>query len=695
MRKKNVTPINLMDDSTDYIRKISVDLPNCNEMNMGRESFNSLENRISTTDMARLTGAKEVYEGHGFYRFYLRDLSDDERNILYADTHYINADKRDLYDFNRAISINRWIREFSILPTLHFEECPELFYILIENFSSDGKTIELGEFPQAICIKDTQDRLNEAFKNSKVKETEETYVFDAVNPFSGEYGRGATSLVSKVYEFEGKKYLRWKIIDLYDFGKGRSNKKILSIDSKYHCGDTVWVEIAPVKYLIIREEKILIADSCLVSGIQYTNHDINALTISYPGSNVKFYMDTFMKPKLLKNVSKMLRNKLKAGKKYKLAIDKMYEETDPEFLPSRHDLPTLAQMLAEKFDEDYSGILAKLRLYNLPKEVLDELLGPNEDDDTKKTDESKLNEKTKEIMAIRNEVIKYINYDIGEPELLEKVDNLIKTYNEKVKTYNELELTLNPGGNSPHNLYLRLKVDLNEIVGRLRAISEKVISFIDMLEILDECKKNNINENFDDICRMIKVAKSIINGFLLNEDRKKRLNIELDEIINKNINSCRKGIDNYKKHNIVSTKTLDNHKIDFRKDIRPFLYNLRRAVNEQDVVNSITENVKITLAEQRKEIEDERIAYFVKEIAEVTSRIREKGNEEEKQELKAISNSLNVDKTQDIHKVIRGYVDALSRVIHLEDKIELRKAKEKARNDNIINIPESSTVNKR
>lgn len=101
------------------------------------------------------------------------------------------------------------------------------------------------------------------------------------------------------------------------------------------------------------------------------------------------------------------------------------------------------------------------------------------------------------------------------------------------------------------------------------------------------------------------------------------------------------------------------------------------------------------LTEQRKEIYDQRIAYFVKEIDNVTSRIKTKGNEQEKKELEEISNSLNVDKTQGIHTVIRAYVDALSKAIHLEDKIDTRKAKEKACSDDIINIPEDSTVNKR
>lgn len=691
MRKK--IPINLLDDSTDYIKKISVDLPTSEEAVMGREAWDTYcGNRIEVSDMSRLTGAQTKYDE--YYLLYLRDFrEDDKRNIQYMDTHFFNREKKDLKDSSRVISLNRCRRGFSILPTLHFDECPELFNILVDNFSDDGKTINLGEFPQSIGSKETQFKLNEAFKNKKVKETEETYVFDAVDPFKEIIDYNFVPLVSKVYEYEGKKYLRWKITDLYNHGYGRF---IISGDCKYRCGNTVWVEIEPVKYLIIPANNIFISEKCLVSGIQYTNFDKNVLNLNYEDSNAKFYMETFMKPKLLRNVSKMIRDAIIEGKKYRSAIDKIYEERkDDNSLPPYGDVLAQARLISTKFNVDPHIIHKRLNLLSLPKEILEQLLGPYVEDNTKETNDVSLNEKTREIMALRNEVIRYMKHDLGEPDSLEKVDKLINEYNEKVKTYNELELTLNPGGNSPHNLYLRLKVDLNEIVERLRDISEKVSGFIDMLEILEECKKEDINENFDSICKMIKIAKPIINGFLLNEKKKKRLNIELEEVINRHINICRNGIENYKKHNIISNKTVDNLKADFRKDISPFLYNLRKAVVEQDVVNSIVENVNMTLAEQRKEIYDQRIAYFVKEIDNVTSRIKTKGNEQEKKELEEISNSLNVDKTQDIHTVIRAYVDALSKAIHLEDKIDTRKAKEKARSDDIINIPEDSTVNKR
>ena len=713
---KKENNIKVDNDMNNLVEKISVDLPSIEEIRAADGIRNpnpyyiSLGEKIKTTDIAKMTGATESYGNS--YRFYLRDLEpDDEYNILYSSTRYLTSQKDEVGDSysKNLILHNRYRTSFAILPTLHFDKCPEIFDLLVKFYGNQDGTIDLGEMPQDFAAKGMQIKLNrDSVKD--VHKIDETFVFNGQRPFA-KYNPKTPFIpkVHPVYEYKGAKYLHWKITGLQDdkrTGFFIQPGIIISDDTRYHTGDTVWVEVKPVKYYILEKTKTLVSDKCLLSGIKFMNYESPTPPIDYDNSNVKWYMDTYLKPKLLKNVSQMLKDIVLKAKEYQNIL-----ENNPMMTGGR--VEELAEIIAPtkgiSVEEVKKEINDKLEvLKTLPKEIidaildnrLDEVIGDDkeasdEDNKTPEEKEDSLNERSKEIISLRNQIKKYMRYSLDNSNSLETVDKLINNYNNSLVNNNELGLSLHTGTSDPMNLYTKLKLDLTEILNKLKENSVNVAGYFDMIDILTECKKEKPNGEYDELCSMIMASKEIINSFIINPGAKVELDEKLNEILDKHIKLCIDSIEEYKKSTLERSKKLDELKTDFRKEIRFFLLDLKKKVEEQDVVDSILERVKATIENQKLENDDKRISFFVKEINDVVTRIKRHGNEEELRELSKIEEDIQVDRTQDIHEVIGEYVNMLRKAMALELKIEDRINKEKTLKDMIIKFDDDSSVNMR
>jgi hypothetical protein len=417
----------------------------------------------------------------------------------------------------------------------------------------------------------------------------------------------------------------------------------------------------------------------------------------------------------------MLKDALEEARVYKKALDKYTDAVkkgDPEkykdlsydynFEDNSEEKIVYELFIKNQLGADPNTVWKRLKLLSLPKEILDQIDDEkitktivtsepiNEGSNTKGT---QINERSKEIKAIRNDIRKFARYSLTETNALEEADKLIKEYNEKVLNSEERERALHLDISHPNTLYLNLKLDLNKILDELKENSIKVSAYFDMIDILTECKGDNIDEEYDDICKTVKKIKLIINSAILNSESKKELTDELNSIFDKHIKFSEDKINEYRNNPDILVNSIDELKYNFRKDERLFIFKLTRAVQSQNVVNEMNEIINSTIENQNEENKDKRILYFIRRIDAVTDKINSEGNYEDRKALKEIKDALQVDKTQSLKTVLENYTNMLTRAMSLELKIEERKQKKQNLSEMLIDIDDDDEkavgVNKR
>lgn len=111
--------------------------------------------------------------------------------------------------------------------------------------------VELGNFPQNLADRDIQQKLEEAYNQKALTPTGKSYTFDGgVLPSDGFRAQKCNE-----FEMDGKKYIRFK---------PKANFEALNIE----IGEPVWFEVSPVKWVVDRQNGILVSKSSLVAGVR-------------------------------------------------------------------------------------------------------------------------------------------------------------------------------------------------------------------------------------------------------------------------------------------------------------------------------------------------------------------------------------------------------------------------------------------
>ena len=154
--------------------------------------------------------------------------------------------------------------------------------------------VEFGEYPQNAADSRMQNILETEY-NRGMNKTGRSYTFDSAKSYDD--NAEFKPVTYEEYEYQGKKYIRIKA----NFGFG-GNKFMLSNGVEYRNGDYVWVEVAPVKWLIDDENNQLISKKGLVSGIRFLDRKINYYG-NFNKTEMYEYLNKYMIKDLFQNVN--------------------------------------------------------------------------------------------------------------------------------------------------------------------------------------------------------------------------------------------------------------------------------------------------------------------------------------------------------------------------------------------------------
>lgn len=197
----------------------------------------------------------------------------------------------------------------AIRPVIRNEE-------LFEELCKNGEIeVEYGVYPQYVVSKDIFDKLETAYQSKALEETGATYTFDSLTEdyLKRKYFDGFVPVQYNEYEFEGKKYVRVKRTSNF-FGRTLSNG-MNKFDKEYF-----WFEVTPVKWLVDKTNKILVAKEGLMSGLSF------GVGKEYKDSFVKKYLDNYMLHDLTQhyNLQLLQEQKLENAKNKYTGLSKLF-----------------------------------------------------------------------------------------------------------------------------------------------------------------------------------------------------------------------------------------------------------------------------------------------------------------------------------------------------------------------------------
>ena len=230
----------------------------------------------------------------------------------------------------RVVDING-DRSYGSVTGRYFGARPALPFSKISSIPTNGKNgkkgkdgileVEYGYYPQNAVSKDMQEELETAYRDGRLFKTRNNYTTD-----SPPYGKSFQPQTHQEYVYNRKKYVRVKA-NAYYF----DNKFQLSNGEIYNRGDSVWIEVAPVKWLVDEKSRMMLAEKLIFSGVQF-NHISNYHTIDFDKTDIKTFMDRYLSNELEQSMGIVRKSRLQKLNPDKIkGLDKA-KRTDTEII---------------------------------------------------------------------------------------------------------------------------------------------------------------------------------------------------------------------------------------------------------------------------------------------------------------------------------------------------------------------------
>ena len=181
--------------------------------------------------------------------------------------------------------------------------------------------VEYGYYPQKAVSRDMQERLERAFERRSLSRTGKKYTTDSRK--YNEHDEVFSPKQHEEFQLDGKKYVRVKANSCFN---GCEFK--LSNGESYRDRDPVWVEVAPVKWLVDERAKMMLADKLIFAGVQF-KHTRDYHTRDFDKTDIKAFMDRYLARELEQSKRKSRLQKLNPDKTKAADRSKM---TDTEII---------------------------------------------------------------------------------------------------------------------------------------------------------------------------------------------------------------------------------------------------------------------------------------------------------------------------------------------------------------------------
>lgn len=151
--------------------------------------------------------------------------------------------------------------------------------------------VEYGYYPQKAVSRDLQQKLERAFQIRRLSITGKKYTTDSRK--YNEYDDEFSPKQYDEFELDGKRYVRVQANSCFNGDEFK-----LSNGESYRDGDPVWVEVAPVKWLVDERAKMMLADKLIFAGVQFKHTREYYHTRDFDKTDIKTFMDRYLAKEL-------------------------------------------------------------------------------------------------------------------------------------------------------------------------------------------------------------------------------------------------------------------------------------------------------------------------------------------------------------------------------------------------------------
>ena len=153
--------------------------------------------------------------------------------------------------------------------------------------------VEYGYYPQKAVSRDMQEKLERAFERRSLSRTGKKYTTDSRK--YDEYDEVFSPKQHEEFQLDGKKYVRVEANSCFD-----GDEFELSNGESYSDGNPVWVEVAPVKWLVDERARLMLTEKIIFAGVQFANCYTKSgyRTEDFDKTNIKAFMDKYFSKEL-------------------------------------------------------------------------------------------------------------------------------------------------------------------------------------------------------------------------------------------------------------------------------------------------------------------------------------------------------------------------------------------------------------
>ncbi len=345
--------------------------------------------------------------------------------------------------------------------------------------------------------------------------------------------------------------------------------------------------------------------------------------------------------------------------------------------------------LKEKYDGNPDFMLNYLNRLFIKAIMQNEEMSLNPSDaDLDDSKNTPMNEKSRNINSIVNEIEELSRTYYGDENINAKVNALIDKYNDDIvqalnKKENGLSLEYTK---SEETLYLYLITELEDIKAMLKLNNEKYRAYKDMIELTNVCLdilngENNHDEYPNSFKEDIFAIKTVILPFL--EDN--NILEELKEIFVSEKENIISYIRGEKDHVPIDYTTFNDFILMLRKRLHPLLIELNKQVRNKDLVNEIVQGYNSIMLNNYENSKNSYLNNIFAEIQNLIDEIVSNGNEEDSKKLQIIKNK-EIDFNRDIVDILKDIDETYKSLYSIVIDIEKRREKNKRVSDYTVTL---------
>ena len=155
--------------------------------------------------------------------------------------------------------------------------------------------VEYGYYPQKAVSRDMQEKLERAFARRSLSRTGKKYTTDSRK--YDECDEVFSPRQHEEFQLDGKKYVR---VEANSYFGGDEFE--LSNGESYSDGNPVWVEVAPVKWLVDERARLMLTDKIIFAGVQFDHIRDDYRTEDFDKTDIKTFMDEYFSKELEQSI---------------------------------------------------------------------------------------------------------------------------------------------------------------------------------------------------------------------------------------------------------------------------------------------------------------------------------------------------------------------------------------------------------